>query len=282
MTLNIADEGIPSRTSQQDVVIYLEDINDNRPYFLKPKYEFQFLMINDAWTVEVEDADSRLIAQFRIDYEKHPELSLAIEFIHFGPQIVFKNPSAIQPGIYSFTLYVKDESLSLEEYSTILVLKYESDPTISTTLSTTNVRIILGVGFAVLLIIIISITLIIIILIIYAVRRRSGVNAYHVHRRNPHHNGTSSILKLNHKGQDSINSKKVSFNSKVHLMTFSLPDGSTSESTSASSNDITNEERSRRELLQWPISSKHDAQNITTNPGVGMLFSFVFQIFLYF
>ena len=268
LTILIIDRGIPSLTSQQHVTIHIEDINDNRPYFPKPMYEFQLFKINDAWTVEVEDADSQLIGQYRLDFRKHPELSSAIGFNKYVPSIIFQNPSAIQPGVYSFNIFVRDESISSEENSTTLVLDYEKDTTDSTVLPNTTLRVILGSGLTVVLIIIISIVVVIILLTIYAVKHKTGINAYklQVYRRNQHHPGTPSILKLNTRFHDSKNSKKVSFSSNVHLMTFSQPDGSTSENTSASSTDITSEENSKKSVLQWPISSKHDAQKFSNSP----------------
>ncbi|KAI6650704.1 protocadherin gamma-A4-like [Oopsacas minuta] len=262
LKLVATDNGDPPLESEiQAFNINILDVNDNRPYFEYSSYTFTLRMGNDTWGVPVSDKDSEIIADIRLDFHGNSQLDKALIFDEITRHIVLENPSAISDGFYEITVYVSDPSLSLEETAARCTLDYRPDGTYPTDGEISLAPVIAGVGLSILLLLILIVIVSIVCLTIFAVRRRVGNIKYQPqiqHRKkrtsaiNP-----SSILKPSTKFSEGNNSKKVSFNGNVQLMTFK---GSSSESAFTTS-DISNEEQGN----QWQNANR-DAHNGHNDP----------------
>ena len=221
-------------------------------------------MGNDTWEIPVVDDDLETIGEIRFDYSESPELKSALTSDYYNRIIVLNNPSALSEGIYEFTVYVRDESLSPEENSARFILSYSSGVTKPPT-ATNQIAIIAGVGISFLLIIILIVIVAIICLTLFTIKRRVVDIRYEpqVQRRKKHPivPNPSSILKTNARFPDYNNAKKVSFNSSVQLMTFNLPKVSSSETTSYTTSEVSNEEQNN----QWPPTSNHNPGHFYSN-----------------
>ena len=254
LTLVVEDKGDPPLSSEHSIRISLQDVNDNRPYFEDLSYSFTLAMGNDTWGIPVADKDLEIIGEIRFDFSESPKLESALRFDKVSKHIVLIDPSGLSEGDYKFTIHVRDESISSEENSAIFILSFKPTTTVLPTASH-RIVVIAGTGIAILLFLILLVIVAIICLTICVIKRRVGGIRYEpqVQRRKKHHSthNPSSILKQNGRFPECNNSKKVSFNSSVQMVTFNRPKVSSSE-TSYTTSELSNEEQTN----QWPPSNQ--------------------------
>ena len=273
LALLATDHGdTPLHSAIHNFSITLLDVNDNRPYFENSMYTFTLIMANDTWGIPVIDRDSQVIAEIRLDFGEYIELDSALIVDEFTHHIILINPAAITEGSYEFTIYVHDPSLSTDEISTRCTFLYRPAGTGLPEEDVSLAPIIAGVGLSILILLILLVTISIFCLIFFALRRRTHRVKYQPQvrrRKNPSLHLPASILKQSSRLPEG--KKKVSFNSNVHLMTFSPHKGSSSE-TSYTTSDISNEEQGN----QWPNGVNRKVPNYSSRIIEGMLHPFTF------
>ena len=267
LALVATDHGDPPlKSAIHNFSITLSDVNDNKPYFENYMYSFTLIMANDTWGIPVIDRDTEVIVVIRLDFGDNIELDSALIVDEFTRHIILTNPSAIIDGDYEFTIYVHDPSLSPEETYTRCTFMYRPNGVGPTDENASLAPIIAGVGLSILLFLILIVTVSIFCLIFFTLRRRTHHVRYQPQvrrRKNPSLHLPASILKPS--SRLSEGKKKVSFNSNVHLMTFSPHKASNSE-TSYTTSDISNEEQGN----QWPSGVNRDVHNYSSRIIEGM------------